>query len=98
MYSVALFLGFPLDQLLAEELKSVDSQLASLFIGRNDNSCLQEITYNGVRYLGKFAGEISDPDSLKLLEANIYSILKRIVPHYNFEDAMLHLFPAAISG
>ncbi len=98
MYSVALFLGFPIDHAFAEALKSIDSQLANLFIRKNDDSYLQEVSYNGVRYLGKFAGEINDPASLKLLEENIYSLLKRIVPNYQFERGALVLFPAATQG
>jgi hypothetical protein len=96
MLGVELFLGFPVDPTFTKELSQIDPQLVALFI-QNDDNYLKEIVYHDVRYLGKFAGKISDTSDLKLLEANIYSLLKKMIPDYPYENVPLVLFPAAIA-
>ena len=96
MFSMALFLGFPVDASLSEALESVDSKLAVLFLENNDAHYLKEVVYQDVRYLGKFAGEITNLANLTLLEANIYSLLKKVVPDYSFRKNSLVLFPASL--
>lgn len=93
MYEVELFLGFPIDSSFATALSSIDPKIISIFI-RNDRDYLQEITYQNNRYIGKFAGKLNDLSGLELLNSNIYSILKKIVPDYPFEKTQLELFPA----
>lgn len=97
MFGVALFLGFPIDKTFSKELASIDAKVAAMFIRNDTQEYLQEIVFQETRYLGRFAGEMSDSTSLALLEANIYSLLKRIVPHYPSEETPLVLFPATIS-
>ena len=98
LFGAALFLGFPVDDSFAKTLETVDAQLAALFIRKDASDYLQEVIYRNVRYFGKFAGEISDIVQLRLLEANIYSLLKKIVPHYQSEKIPLLLFPVSTSS
>lgn len=71
-----LFLGSPISGVIARAYMD-NFQVASFFIGVEKNS-LNEIEFQGVRYLGKFLGTKADLDRIELLEANIYSILKKI--------------------
>lgn len=88
MYSANLFLGFPVDSKYASLLDSVKSH----FILNEEGSYLQEITHHNKRYLGKMVGNLSDLSSLELLESNIYSLLKKLIPHYPYEEIPLKLF------
>lgn len=92
MYTAELFLGFPIDLLFAEKLTALDPGYRALFI--QDNAIyLREITYNNIRYIGKVAGKVSELTALDLLEANIFSLLKKLVDDYPYQKNSLHLFP-----
>ncbi len=78
-------------------LKRVDAKLAALFIRNDTEDYLREIIHQDCHYLGKFAGEVSDCHHLRLLEVNIYSLLKKIVPGYPCEGVPLQLFPVSMS-
>lgn len=97
MFGVKLFLGFPVNGSLSSAIEKMDPQIVDLFIQEGDNY-LKQVIYQDVRYLGKFAGEICDIGSLELLEKNVYSLLKKLISDYPYEDVSLVLFPAAASS
>lgn len=91
-----LFLGFLVDEIFRSALEEVDEEVKIFFI-QNDENYLQRVRHNGVLYLGKFLGHKSDLESLRSVEENIYSLLSRLVPNYDFKKTPLRLFPAEIS-
>lgn len=91
MKEVELFFGLPIDKTLERELKEVDEAVLSIFI-RPEEAYLQEATLQGKRFLGKSIGTAVDFNHLELLETNIYSLLKRILPNYPFPKTSLTLF------
>ena len=93
-FDAQLFLGFVVDDEFSRVMSSLNPELLKLYIQDND-SCLQEVMYHDLRYLGKFAGKGSHLSDLDLLETNIYSLLKQIVPHYPYGETALVLFPIA---
>lgn len=92
MYEVSLFLGFPVDKEVENLLKKNDQQLLALFID-NKGEHLHDAIYNHRRYLGKNAGQVSDLETLSLLETHIYSLLTKLIPDYDFQSKPLTLFP-----
>lgn len=90
MFSACLFLGFPVDPLFAEKLKKANPALLNAFIQEGGED-LCEINYRQMRYIGKRLGSIISLDNLELLEKNIYSFLKRLVPDFPYEEAPLYL-------
>lgn len=91
-FDVQLFLGFPVDADFARELDKIRPEVLGQFI-QNGEPYLQEICFHSTRYLGKFAGKGSHLSDLDLLDTNIYSILKKLVPQYPYKDTSLVLFP-----
>lgn len=94
--NVSLFLGFLVTPSYEEALKKIDSQLLKLFIN-SEKGYLNEVLFEGNKYLGKFPGEVNSLPELLLLEKNIYSILKKIAPDYPYEDSPLLLFAVSSS-
>ncbi len=92
MFSARLFLGFPVDPLYAGKLDRVNPALVNTFIGENEEY-LCAIDHGDMRYLGKQLGSIISMDHLELLEKNIYSFLKRLVPDFPYGEAPLYLIP-----
>lgn len=92
MLNVNFFLGFPMREDFAKAVAKLDPKFIQLFVGENDEY-LKQATYKDVIYWGKNVGEIGDVDKLELLESNIYSILKKIVPDYPYQEIPLLLFP-----
>jgi hypothetical protein len=98
MLAVTLFLGFPIDPSFNEALKAANPDLLALFIqSSSSSSYLCETSYQGKSYLGKFTGEINDLNNLFLLESNIFSLLKKVVPLYPYSPDSLLLFPLPVS-
>lgn len=91
-----LFLGFLVDEIFRSALEEVDEEVKIFFI-QNDENYLQRVRHNGVLYLGKFLGHKSDLESLRTVEENIYSLLSRLLPNYDFRKTPLRLFPAEVS-
>lgn len=83
-----LFLGIPVDALLAEKLAIIPPQILQLYICEGDNY-LQKIEDHGISYLGKHIENCVELSSLQLLEANVYSLLKKIVPDYPYHATPL---------
>lgn len=95
MYNAQLFLGIPLAGGLQAALAQADESLVSAFV--NDHGeYLQEVSHGGQRYLGKFGGDVCDVDQLALLQANIYSMLDKLLPSAACRKIPLVLFPAVV--
>lgn len=86
-----LFLGLPIDESFAILLKKNKPEYISLFINSN-NIYLEEINFQEVRYLGKYVKNEESLTQLKLLEANIYSLLKKLAANYDYSKSNLVLF------
>lgn len=86
-----LFLGFSVDEAFASALEKHKPEYISLFIHSRD-AYLEEVHFQGVRYLGKYMNNEEPLIQLELLEANIFSILKKLVPDYDYSGSNLILF------
>ena len=92
MYSYTLFFGFPVDPLFEKELSKVNPHMLDQFI-QTGGDHLEERVHLEMRYLGKDLGSLADLQTIELLEANIFSILKKIVPDFEYNEIPLMLFP-----
>lgn len=92
MFHFQLFLGFPVDDLYSKQLDQVNPNLVKAFIQENEDY-LTETHYNEMRFIGKVVGEIIALPQLELLEQNVYSLLKKIVPDFPYKEVPLYLFP-----
>lgn len=85
-----LFLAFPLGKDFLNVLDAVPVEKRQFFI--NDSSTyLEEYQEGNERYFGKRVGSITDWNSLKNLEINIYSLLRKLVSNYPYESSPLKL-------
>lgn len=91
MFDRELFFGFPLDPIYIKKLEKINPYLYSQFIGDSEEY-LKEVNAEGLRYLGKNLGKITSIAKLELIEANIYSLLERLVPDYPYNETSLYLF------
>lgn len=92
MVDVELFLGFPVDLAYEKNLQNVSAEIRSLFISDTDSVYLVKIRQKETTYLGKRVGQAIDLDSLLLIQNNILSLLKRLVPRTYSSDSLI-LFP-----
>lgn len=90
MFSFRLFFGLPLDPQFSSALEKVNPQQLACFI-REGDEYLQKINHEGVGYLGRFVGKSTSLTELELLEGNIISLLKRLVPDHSYEGVSLVL-------
>lgn len=88
---VSLFLGFFISPSYEQLLQSVAPEKRGLFIGK-EQRYLQEVEFEGRRYLGKFAGCLNEVSQLNLLEQNVLSILTKMIPDYPYHQEPLLLF------
>jgi hypothetical protein len=79
MFQVTLFLGAPIEGDLASALQRLDPVAASMFIGEGAGDYLTYATVNGMRYIGKFAGDSAGLAALDLLQNHIRSLLAKVV-------------------
>jgi hypothetical protein len=86
-----LFLGFPIEESFEKKLNLTNPYIVSLFVKKNGDY-LQEVTFKTRKYLGKFVGHMTDFSELELIEANIFSILKKLVPDHPYDQTPLVLF------
>jgi len=91
MFEVRLFLGFAVDPLFSAQLKDVNPLLIAQYVSENDEQ-LQEVTYLDIKFLGKSLENLTSLSKLELAEANIYSLLKKLVPKFPYEETSLYLF------
>jgi hypothetical protein len=92
MYISKLFFGLPVDSELSKQLGKINPKILSLFIQEGENYLI-EVKMENQTYLGKSILNPIDLSSLELLEANIYSLLKKLLPEYPFHLNSLILFP-----
>lgn len=90
MFSAKLFLGFPVDQIFAHQLDQANPKLVQEFI-QADGEYLCELDHQGLRYIGKWLGGIVELPKVEMMEQNIYSLLKRLVPEFPYEEVPLYL-------
>ncbi len=96
MFDYQLFLGLPILSSYQEELNQLPSSLRDLFIQNKDSSYLQQIEYENVVYLGKSLGSTIETFILDAMQAHIYSLLRRLIPHYPYEQHPLLLLALPI--
>jgi hypothetical protein len=94
MFERKLFFGFQIDPVFQDALSAVNEELLGIFI-RADGEYLQELSHENRCYLGKFVDSPLDLAALELLQVNIYSMLKRLIPNYPYEQSSLWLIPLA---
>lgn len=90
-FNVQLFLGFPVDSLYRSLIDRADSALVSLFL-QDSGEYLQQIDHEGITYYGKLFDKATLHD-LELLENHIFSLLRKLVPDYAYEETSLYLLP-----
>jgi hypothetical protein len=86
-----LFLGFPVENQILSALESLSLSVRTLFI-QNSPDYLHEIYYEGRIYLGKPLKPMVDTEELEELEANIYSLLNKLLPNQPIKSNPLILF------
>lgn len=94
MFSVSLFLGFPVNTTYSAALAEIDPLIIKMFISDSEESYLNEVIFEGTRYFGKYVGEVAVVSELELLQQNIYSILNKLIPNQKCESVPLVLFAA----
>ncbi len=92
MFEIDLFLGFPVDPLYQAALSKANPKIVAQFIQGSDDY-LKEVVHGNMRFLGKNIGKMISLAELELLEKNVYSLLKRLVSEFPYEEAPLYLFP-----
>lgn len=92
MQSYYLFFGYQIDRILSNELNKINPEIKSFFI-KNGSDYLHQITHNDKEYLGKLITPPSEISSLELTEANIVSLLKKLVPSFIPKKNYLLLIP-----
>lgn len=86
-----LFLGMPISNEMLSALEKISPPMRTFFI-QNSPIYLREIRHNQTLYLGKEVGPIAETLELEALEANIYSLLQKLLPSHPFKDTSLVLF------
>jgi hypothetical protein len=94
--NTTLFLGFPLDDGYIVQMQKNKPEYLELFI-RSGSDYLQKVEFDKVSYLGKFVQNEEPLAQLELLEANIYSLLKKLVADYSYQNTPLILFAIRLS-
>lgn len=90
MFEVDLFLGFPISDDFRSRLNGVNPHLFDRFVNEG-SEYLREVEHDGIKYLGKFVGGILETGRSELLETNIFSMIKRLVPDFSYDDTSLVL-------
>jgi hypothetical protein len=90
MFTSQLFLGFPVDHLYARKLENANPSMVKEYI-HSQGEYLCKITHNEMCFLGKKIGDEVALSKLELLEENIYSLLKKLVPDFPYDETPLYL-------
>lgn len=88
-----LFVGLPLTETYLRELQNLPPALIKTFIQDQSADYLQQIECDGVFYLGKSLETPYDMAALDALQTNVYSLLKKLIPDYPYEQHPLLLLP-----
>lgn len=92
MFESRLFLGFPIQEEFQKKLQEIDPEILQIFICPQSDY-LEQAAFKETVYLGRYVNDVTNLQSLDQLEANVYSLLKKIIPDYPFEKTPLLLFP-----
>lgn len=98
MHDSSLFLGYPLSESYLSQLENLPSPLIEAFIQNQRSEYLQKIEHDGVFYLGKCLESPFDLKDADSLQANLLSLLKKLVPDYPYDQnpiVLIALPPAA---
>jgi hypothetical protein len=87
----SLFFGFRVPESYQEELLKLPSVEKELFIQSQVSPYLQQIEHEGRLYLGKSLGPSIEMANLDSLHSHIYSLLKKLVPSFPYEQHPLLL-------
>lgn len=87
-----LFFGFLAEGVFAAKLSLVADDLKS-FIIQNQDPYLYRISHEGKVYLGKYVESELTITDLQLVESNIFSLLRKLLPDYPYRDVELFLIP-----
>lgn len=87
-----LFFGFLVEDSFARQLALVADDLKN-FIVQNEDPYLHKISHEGKVYLGKYVESELNLAALQLVETNIFSLLKKLIPDYPYRDSELFLIP-----
>lgn len=93
LFGIGLFFGLHCSAELNDKLSKVNPLYKSLFI-REGDEYLQELIFENKTYIGKYIGKTTHLEQLERLEANIISLLKKLVPDYSYENVNLELLPS----
>ncbi len=88
MFQTSLFVLFPVSEAFEKMLQGTNPSLVAMFTQGGDDY-LESVEHNGQHYLGKCAGDTADIARITLLEANIGSLLRRLVPDYPYQETPL---------
>lgn len=98
MFDTVLFLGFPLSEAYRQALIQIPAIERELFIQNQDSNYLQKIEYEGIEYLGKYLGSSIEMAKLSMSHSHIYSLLKKLIPHFPYEKSPLLLLALPIQN
>lgn len=90
MFDVELFLGYPVEKAYAKKVAGANPHLLSAFVNTQEGY-LADIEHQGTRYFGKTLGMTADIADLEMSQANIMSLLKKVVPDHIYEPSALVL-------
>lgn len=88
-----LFLGFEMFNAFEEKLNVANPYAVALFMQGEGGDYLTSVERDGKRWVGKFAKAPFETAQIELLQSNIYSLARKLVPSFSPTDAPLHLFP-----
>ena len=86
MFDHHLFFGLPLFEPYLHRLNELPAPFRDAFIQDQSTDYLQQIENEGIVYVGKCINPPLELASLDSLEIHIYSILKKLIPDYPFEQ------------
>jgi len=96
-FESCLFLGFEVNPIFQKYLELVDEKIRSLFI-QNEEIYLQSYILNGKLFLGKFLKNKTNLSQIELFSSNIFSLLHKIVPNFDYAKSDLWLIPTIPIG
>ncbi len=88
IFDYQLFFGFALFDTYLAGLAQISPELRSTFIHPH---YLHKLDHEGQGYLGKYLGSVVEFSTLELVQAHIYSLLRRLIADYPYEDHPLIL-------
>jgi hypothetical protein len=94
-YREVMFLGFMVSPSFADSLAAAPSALREALIGQDEKHYLADVRYKNERYIGKRINEGCTTAALDLSAEHIYSVLKKIVPDFPYDQHNLYLFSFA---